>query len=153
MIYVTHLGYAHQGFLFGLEDNWARIKAIIGDDPFVIAGHSRGAGEATLMTGLAVRSGKYPLKRIVFGEPRSCDANFAKIISVVPSSSYCNDDASEIDPVVEVPLDIPLVAPYARVKPLTKLRFVAGQNNPWMSLGRIRCHYMPSYLASLEASL
>ena len=149
--YVAQIGYAHKGFLFGMEENWCRIKEIIGDLSFVIAGHSRGAGEATIMTGFAVRSGRHPLRRIVMGEPRSCDDDFAKIISVIPSSSFCNVNNGSHDPVVSVPVSIPEIFDYTRVSPLVKLHAKPSAKNPWLDLGPIALHWAVDYCSNVNA--
>src|SRR5208337_4475506 len=100
---VPGIGSVSGGFNIGLEEAWANVRGILGSSPWVSCGHSRGAAQATLMTGYGIRAGHPPLYRVVFGEPRSCDATAAKLIETIPSLSFCNEWAGDFDPVTEVP--------------------------------------------------
>ena len=151
MVDVPRLGSVSQGFEVGLEEAWGEIASIIGNSPWVSCGHSRGAAQATLMTGHGVCAGHPPLYRVVFGEPPSCDQEAAKIIGSVPSYSFCNEWAGDMDPIVLVPAYIPPLFPYARVEKLTKLHAAPSPGNPWLDYpANGALHYMPDYQRNVE---
>lgn len=145
-------GRVHKGFAAGLPGLVTQIFAIVGDDPFVMVGHSRGAAQATISTGLALALGKKAARRVVFGEPRSGDAAFCQFVAAIPSASYCNVDAAwlEFDPITLLPPDAPPLLPYARVEPLTYIRAAVSQGNPWKGLGPLALHFMPDCADALS---
>ena len=146
---VRGLGCVHKGFNDGLEDLWPKIEAKIGDAPFILTGHSRGAAQATILTGYALRSGKRPAFRVVFGEPLSGDGEFARRVAEVPSVSFCAIDGDEFDPVVSVPVDIPGILPYKRAAPVIGLHVSPSKTNPWPM--PLSLHWIVDYQSALES--
>ncbi len=100
------LGPTHPGFTLGMDRCWRDIKANT-QGPYIIAGHSLGAGRAAILTGLMLESGVTPLARVVFGEPKPGFAPLASYIQGVSGRSYRNGDASHHDLVTDVPIRFP----------------------------------------------
>ena len=143
---VPGIGRVSGGFNIGLEEAWANIRGILSSCPWVSCGHSRGAAQATLMTGYGIRSGHPPLYRVVFGEPKSCDEQAAKLIGTVRGFSFCNEWAGDIDPITGVPAYIFPLFPYIRVTPVTILNAEPSPTNPWLDYpDHAALHYMPDY--------
>lgn len=142
---VADLGRIHAGFYAGLEVAWKKVKVIIGNAPLILAGHSRGAGQATILTGLAIRDGLKPLARYAFGEPRSGCGKLARLLAGTPGKSYRNGNAKQTswDPVTDVPFDIPLIEPYQHVMALTHISMPPPPNDPWP--GDLCYHHMQLY--------
>jgi hypothetical protein len=74
------LGPVHPGFFEGLPELWARLSPTLTTKPCIVAGHSLGAGRASLFTGLMVLDGHPPIWRLCFGEPRPAFPQAASII-------------------------------------------------------------------------
>lgn len=97
------LGPVHPGFFDGLEALWQQLKPTLATKPCIIAGHSLGAGRASLFTGLMVLDGVKPLRRVCFGEPRPAFPQAGGIIAQVSGRSYCNGNGRAHDLVTDVP--------------------------------------------------
>lgn len=104
----THsaLGPVHSGFLLGLHELWDEIKRKT-KGPWVVAGHSLGAGRAAILAGIMMSDGKPPLRRVCFGEPKAGFAKLAKLVSAIPAASYRNGDDKHHDLVTDVPFTFP----------------------------------------------
>lgn len=143
----AYLGPVHPGFLIGLETAIDEALPHLGEN-IVVAGHSLGAGEATLATGILVHRGRAPKRRVVFGEPRSGFKPLAKLIADVPSASYRNGDRIVKDLVTEVPLAIDAEA-YVHCCPLVDV--CAKPEGTMFERWRVLAwHGMPLYLQALE---
>ena len=141
------LGPVHPGFLIGMADVWRAIfKATTG--PRIVAGHSLGAGRACILTGLMVKSGYPPIRRVCFGEPKPGFAQLASIISAVPAASYRNGDAHHHDIVTDVPITFP-PEEYVHPLALTEVCAVPGSAGPQPEWGPLNWHHMPLYRAAL----
>lgn len=133
------LGPVHPGFALGMTDCWAEMRAKT-KGPYVISGHSLGAGRAAILTGLMIRDGILPQARIAFGEPKPGFAQLARYIAPVPAVSYRNVALSGPghDYVTDVPATFPLEN-YTHPCPLTSVRVKPSSN------GLFAFHHMPLY--------
>lgn len=139
------LGPCHPGFYIGMHELWTEIKAKT-QAPWVIAGHSLGAGRACILSGIMILDGVVPLKRVCFGEPLPGFAKLGKILSVIPEqNSYRNGDAIHHDPVTDVPLSIP-PEEYVHPVPLKLVTAMPVDN----SMGIFSWHHMPLYVEALN---
>jgi len=134
----THV---HGGIIAGVLWTFDQIEADIGDDPFVLTGHSLGAGEAILQGGLMIAAGKHPQAVVAFEPPR------------VAFKSLCDPDRTRCyrnraDPVPEVPVfEIPLVGCYVPEKPFIALD---GPADP-ADTSPLREHHITCVIAGLKA--
>jgi Lipase (class 3) len=117
----THdvLGPVHPGFALGMDRVYAAIKQH-SEGPWVVAGHSLGAGRAAILTGLMVEDGRTPLARVVFGEPKPGFSQLSRYIARVPGRSYRNGDTHQHDLVTDVPITL-LIAEYEHPTPLIEV--------------------------------
>jgi len=97
------LGPVHPGFALGLDRCWHRIKKQTAG-PWIVGGHSLGAGRADIMTGLMIEDGHAPLARVVFGEPKPGFAQLKNYLDAVPGRSFRNGDGHAHDLVTDVPI-------------------------------------------------
>jgi lipase (class 3) len=97
------LGPVHPGFFAGLPELWMRLKQTLTAKPCIVAGHSLGAGRASLFTGLMVLDGHTPLRRLCFGEPRPGFPKAASIVAAANGRSYRNGNGRAHDLVTDVP--------------------------------------------------
>jgi pimeloyl-ACP methyl ester carboxylesterase len=108
-IWVPELAsHVHPGFHDGMRDILADAMNYIGDDPFVICGHSLGAARAAIATAYAIAGGKPPLARITWGEPRPGFSDLAHILTNVPNYNFVNGGKDDYDRVTDVPFTMPL---------------------------------------------
>lgn len=100
--------HVHPGFHDGVKDILLAALSLIGDDPYVIVGHSLGAARAAIASAYAILlASKKPLARIVWGEPRPGFMDFARILTEIPNYNFVNGNASEYDRVTDVPFTLP----------------------------------------------
>jgi hypothetical protein len=97
------LGPVHPGFFNGLPELWAQLKPTLTKKPCIVAGHSLGAGRASLLVGLMILDGTPPLRRVCFGEPRPGFPQSASIIIKANGRSYRNGNGRAHDLVTDVP--------------------------------------------------
>jgi hypothetical protein len=97
------LGPVHPGFFEGLPELWARLRPTLAAKPCIVAGHSLGAGRASLLTGLMVLDSQPPIWRLCFGEPRPAFPQGGAIIAKVRGRSFCNGNGRAHDLVTDVP--------------------------------------------------
>ncbi len=144
-------GPVHPGFLIGMD---CAVDEMIeqwdGKTPITIAGHSLGAGRASIAVAMFLAR-KVPaslMRRVVFGEPKPGMPQLAKYISAVPGTSYRNGTGFHHDIVTDVPLTLPPVENYVRAAPLTMV-----SNPPTNILAEnfdvFAFHHMPLYAAAL----
>ncbi len=117
------LGAVHAGYLLNVEaviGNIIRQMSSLGWPPFYITGHSKGAGEGTLCTGLMKAIGHPPLATRVFEPPRvggdrlkaflaaddliwtqTWNADGADIVTLVPDGPTWDHDGTRLR--LEVP--------------------------------------------------
>lgn len=142
------LGPVHPGFKIGMDDCWAEIRSKT-SGPWVVSGHSLGAGRAAILTGLMVLDGCAPLRRVVFGEPRPGFQQLADLVGVVPAVSYCNGSAAHAhDRVTDVPLELGI----ERYVHPTPLRYVSAPPAPGASSGLFSWHHMPLYREAVKVA-
>lgn len=143
--------HVHPGFNAGMKAAWAKIKTIIGSDPFIIAGHSLGAARAAICTAYAITDGLIPLARIVFGEPKSGFADLAAIVAKAPGRSYENVAAvgHGHDLIPDMPLTLRL-QPYTRDGELILLPVTPPDYD---GFDEFRFHHMPIYAGACPSTL
>jgi Lipase (class 3) len=112
------LGPVHPGFLLGLDQVLDEYRQKATGAPFV-AGHSLGAGRASIFCGLAIVAAIIPAGRIVFGEPRPGFQKLADVIAPIPQSrSYRNSMPGTFDH--DLVTDVPYrIGPLQYVHPTT----------------------------------
>ncbi len=139
------LGFVHSGFLRHMPDVWTELRPNI-KQPVVVAGHSLGAGRASIMAGLMTVDGVPPVARVVFGEPRPGFTQLRDILQVVPGRSYRNGDGKDHDPITDVPLRMgPLQ--YYHPTPMIDVYGPPPESDAW---GPFRFHHMPHYEKELQ---
>lgn len=141
----TAIGHVHPGFLLGMEQMKSEALEKMTAKNFIITGHSLGAARADILTGLMLRDGHDPLRRVVFGEPKPGFSDFAQLISIVPSQSYCCGDDYGHDLVTDVPFSFP-PENYVHPTPMTSVHNSPAINDRW---GPFRYHHMQLYAAAI----
>jgi hypothetical protein len=140
------LGPVHPGFYLGM-DRVCHELLTGNSSPYVVTGHSLGAGRACVLTGLMTIARHMPLRRVCFGEPKPGFDTLAKLIAGIPAASYCAGDANGHDLVTDVPFSFP-PEEYVHPTPLTPLAVTLEPNDPW---GIFAYHHMQGYAAALAA--
>jgi hypothetical protein len=144
------LGPVHAGFKIGMDDCWDEIRRRT-KGPWVVSGHSLGAGRAAILTGLMVLDGCSPLRRVAFGEPRPGFHRLADLIAPIPAASYCNgSQAHDHDKVTDVPYEIgpigyihPCALTYVDAPPSAE---ILQRDGIWAR------HHMPLYRQAVSVS-
>ena len=99
------LGPVHPGFLLGMPEAWAAIKAQLRPgDLLVLTGHSLGAARAAICCGLAKLDGVVAARKVLFGCPRPGFEQLADLCAATPEQSFCNGDERGHDLVTDVPI-------------------------------------------------
>ena len=145
LIDVPGMGRVHHGFYVSMPEIWPKIISAIGSDPWIVTGHSRGAGEATVCAAMAFLSSQPPLSWILFGSPRCGDQTFYDVIAKVNGYSFVNGskDGQSADAVTELPIYVPEIFPYIGVTPVTFISNDPGPEDAWP--GSLRFHHMQLY--------
>jgi hypothetical protein len=139
------LGPIHQGFGLGMDRAWRDISDAT-KGPYIVAGHSLGAGRAAILTGIMLESGITPLKRVVFGEPKPGFARLKEYIAGVPGFSYRNGDTHAHDLVTDVPITF-LLEEYEHPTPLIEVLATPAADAP---NGVFKWHSMGLYATALK---
>jgi fermentation-respiration switch protein FrsA (DUF1100 family) len=143
------IGPVSPGFYSGMRTVQREMLAIIGSDPVILAGHSLGAARASILAGLMVTTGRPPIGRVVFGEPKPGFGQLARILANLPDNrSYRNAGAGRHDTVTDLPLSVP---PEEYVHP-TDVIDVSAPPPPslWSTLGMFSYHHMPLYVQGVK---
>ncbi len=144
------IGHVHIGFYAGMESVWAQAKPLL-NQPTIVTGHSLGAARACILTGLMVRDGMPPVRRVTFGEPKPGLMDFAKLIADVPAACYRNGNSEHHDLVADVPLSFP---PLQYVHPTPIIAVLAEPTGDIFDrLGAFGYHHMPLYEAAVATYL
>jgi hypothetical protein len=143
----SQIGPVHPGFLLGLGQvlDEYREKA---SGKLLVAGHSLGAGRASILCGLAIVAGIVPVGRIVFGEPRPGFQKLADLLaSIKESRSYRNGKFGtfEHDFVTDVPYRIGLLQ-YVHPTPLIDVSALPPPDDQW---GIFAYHHMQLYAQAI----
>lgn len=141
-------GPIHQGFGLGMDRCWGRIKQQT-KGPWIVGGHSLGAGRADIVTGLMIEDGCAPLARVVFGEPKPGFAQLAKYLSTVPGRSYRNGNAHAHDLVTDVPITF-LLEEYEHPTPLIEVLAMPAAD---AKNGVFKWHNMGLYAQAVQGIL
>jgi hypothetical protein len=139
------LGPVHPGFALGMDRCWARIKQQTAG-PWITAGHSLGAGRASVLTGLMLEDGVTPLERVVFGEPKPGFAKLGRYLAGVPGRSYRNGDTHAHDLVTDVPITF-LLEEYEHPTPLIEVLAAPAADAP---NGIFKWHNMRLYAKAVS---
>jgi hypothetical protein len=108
------------------------ITKLVPSAPLVICGHSLGAARAVIISALLTLSGRQPIARICFGEPR---AGFDKLKSILApirvQRSYRNRDNKGHDVITDVPFSLPPLFAYEHPTELIDLTVVPQPQAGW----------------------
>jgi hypothetical protein len=138
----SQLGFCHAGFLAGMDDAFAAVRAVVG--PHVaITGHSLGGARARILAALFAVNGVPVDTLCVFGSPKPAFINVARVIqkSGMAHSSY--RFANDIVPTA--PLTIEPWLDFEHTEPYTAL---AGHSAPG-NLAPLRDHAIDNYFDAL----
>lgn len=141
------IGPVHPGFLLGLDQVLDEYRQNAGGK-LLVAGHSLGAGRASILCGLAMVAGIVPVGRVVFGEPRPGFRQLADVIApIAESRSYRNGRPGtfEHDLVTDVPYRIGLMQ-YVHPTPLVDVSALPPADDEW---GIFSYHHMRLYAEAL----
>jgi lipase (class 3) len=149
-------GPVHPGFEIGMERAWENISGYVdprpGRRPWIVAGHSLGAGRAAILTALAVECAQAPAARVVFGEPKPGFKRLAEYIAHVPARSYRNtgevSGRSGHDLITDVPLSFP-PEEYVHDSSLIDVSAPPAAGDNW---GPFAYHHMELYVSALGKS-
>lgn len=87
-----NLGFLHAGFYAASLLAMSTIRALIGQEPYAICGHSLGAAEALLIGGLLIDDGLPPMRIGAFAPPRVGGEAFVSVVKPYSSAyRYCSD--------------------------------------------------------------
>jgi Lipase (class 3) len=142
------LGPVHPGFLLGVDQVLAEYRQAA-KGPLFVAGHSLGAGRASVLCGLAIVAGVTPIGRVVFGEPRPGFAQLADLIKPISHSlSYRNGKPGtfEHDLVTDVPYYLGLYK-YVHPTALVDVSALPPLLDEW---GIFSYHHMQLYLQAIS---
>jgi hypothetical protein len=136
------LGVCHAGFLDDAESIVDEVARAVGDQPWLVTGHSLGGAIALGTAGLMACRGRAPQAFVTFGAPRFGMDKFVNWLLRVPGRQYRRGN----DPVPTVPEFFP---------PL--FRFLDARD-PLIGIGapqrdRFACHHIAGYVADVEAYL
>jgi hypothetical protein len=114
MVYIDGVGGIHLGGYTPLPAVLEIAKTLLKPEkPKKICGHSLGAGEAEIFAVMLDRDGFSLMEIITFGRPTFIDAEAGNYLAPYPNRSYWNyHDALHHDPVGNVAIHIPIIAPY-----------------------------------------
>jgi hypothetical protein len=148
----SKLGPVHPGFLLGLDQVLQEYRAYRGNgtNKLIVAGHSLGAGRASVLCGLAIVAGIVPAGRIVFGEPCPGFPPLAQLLASIPDSrSYRNGKfgSFEHDLITDIPLNVPPLLQYVHPTTLIDVQALPPPGDQW---GVFSYHHMPLYAQALE---
>ena len=121
----SRLGFIHPGFLDGMEAVWTAVRAHT-EPPWVLAGHSLGAGRTGILAGLMALDGTPPLTRISWGEPFCGGAQLAALTAGISMRSYRNGDRWAHDPITDVPIPLRSALPYRRLSAVADISVSPG---------------------------
>jgi hypothetical protein len=108
----------------------------------IVIGHSLGAARAVEHGALLTAIGKPPVAVVVWGCPRPGTQRLNDIYGAIPVRWYCNAS----DPVVNVPLSVPVVLPWVHCGAETRLNEPGPDNDPWLLL---KDHHLSLYRAGV----
>jgi hypothetical protein len=143
----SKLGPVHPGFLLGLDQVLEEYRQK-GSAKLFVAGHSLGAGRASVFCGLAIVAGIIPVGRVLFGEPRPGFQPLAHLIGAIKESrSYRNGRVGtfEHDYVTDVPYRIGLLQ-YVHPTALIDVSALPPADDEW---GIFSYHHMPLYAQAI----
>jgi hypothetical protein len=142
------IGPVHPGFLLGMDQVLEEYRQAARGTLFV-AGHSLGAGRASILCGLAIAGGIMPVGRVVFGEPRPGFQQLANLIAPIQQSrNYRSGKPGtfEHDFITDVPY---YLGPYQYVHP-TALLDISALPPPLDMWGIFSYHHMQLYAQALS---
>lgn len=93
-----NLGFLHAGFYAASLLAMSTIRALVGQEPYGIYGHSLGAAEALLIGGLLIDDGLPPVRIGAFAPPRVGGEAFVSIVKPYASAYRYADDPVPLAP-------------------------------------------------------
>jgi hypothetical protein len=146
------LGKLHAGFASGMGEFYQNFLPLY-DGSLRITGHSLGGARALILGALLTLSGREPARIITFGAPRPGFSRLADVLAPVKITQYRNgtgamrSDGSSHDLVTDMPLHIPVVAPF--VHPREPLIDLSAPPKAQDALGPFAWHRMSLYLDAI----
>lgn len=140
-----HLGPLHAGFAFGMESVASMILSEV-NGPVVVAGHSLGGAEASILGGYMTLAGRPPSQIVTFGQPRPGFAKLGEVLKDVRQVSYRNGDDDHHDYITDVPYHIPFLFPYEHPAPMKKVNGGYGGSGK----GVFDRHHMDLYVKGMQ---
>jgi len=136
------LGFVHAGFLAGMDDVFAEVRAAVGPK-LAITGHSLGGARARILAGLFACNGISVDTLTVFGSPKPAFVNLSRIIqkSGMQHTSYRNRN----DIVPTLPLTIPPCGDFVHTEDWTPLNAAPAI----MNLEPLRDHSIDLYVRAM----
>jgi hypothetical protein len=137
------LGFCHAGFLAGMDEVFAEVRAVVGPQ-VAITGHSLGAARARILAALFACN-QLPVDQLcVFGSPKPAFVNLARIIrkSGMAHASYRNRN----DVVPTVPLTVAPFLDFVHTEDWTPLDAAPADTN----LEPLRDHNIDLYVQGLR---
>jgi hypothetical protein len=125
--------WVHGGFLWDINCVFDRVLTAIGTWPVILTGHSKGAGEATLMAARLRARGFEVRKLSVFGCPRLGFKPLRDLVAMIPGTSYRHG----ADPVTQMPAILKPARPNVAI------------GTPTIGLDPIPDHAIDRYIAAL----
>ena len=150
-IFVKNAAHMHAGFYEDVPWVLPQIMAVAGADDVTFIGHSRGAGEATEAAVCVLANTGRAIPLITWGKPRVGYGDLATIIAPLPRIAFRARSGAKIDPITEVPFEIPGIEPYIDDTPFTDLDIAPAANDPWP--GSLALHHMQGYQEATERFL
>jgi fermentation-respiration switch protein FrsA (DUF1100 family) len=137
------LGFVDAGFLAGMDDVFAEVRAAVGPK-LTITGHSLGGARARILAGLFACAGIAVEQLTVFGSPKPAFANLARVIKksgmLHASYRFFNDI------VPTVPFTIAPCFDFVHTEDWIALAGHSGQSD----LGPLRDHSVINYIDALS---
>jgi Domain of unknown function (DUF1906)/Lipase (class 3) len=153
-IKVAGVGHVSYGMNIDIAEFMTKVYAVIGSDPYVIEGHSRGAGEAKVGWLYAKRDGKKPIALVAFAPPRIGYVEIATHFQNDPSCvAFRNTVSGNVDEVTKVPWDIDGIEPFVDDIPWRDVSEGAAPGNtlPSGPIWDLRPHFMGDYAIAVGA--
>lgn len=146
------LGSVHAGFAAQMGEFYQQFLPIY-DGSLTITGHSLGGARALILGAMLTAVGREPYRIVTFGAPRPGYQQLADVLAPVKIIQYRNgtgamrSDGSSHDLVTDMPLHIPVVAPFVHVRePLIDLSAPPPAED---ALGPFAWHHMSLYLDAI----
>jgi hypothetical protein len=140
------LGFCHGGFLRGMDDVFAEVRAVVGSK-VAITGHSLGGARARILAGLFACNG-LPLETLcVFGSPKPAFANLARVIEKSGTSHISYRNRNDVVPLA--PITVAPVFDFVHTENWIALNAAPAQTN----FEPLRDHSIELYVQGCQRSM